>query len=185
MSLGQWCTFLPEASLFAILHIFGIVCVDRHTLINIRNHCITRSCRCIMYSGWISSGPGAFPAFRVLRALVISAGVNAWQSWSSTEGLCLCSRSRSCTFLEKALSWFLNVPLFTNAVATSDARGALACLVDDFFRPVSLLMLIVDQASLLEWVMLMLSTVSFHLSVLVLSRWSIICLLFPGFPLEW
>ena len=118
-----------------------------------------------MYSGWISSGPGAFPAFRVLRALVISAGVNAWQSWSSTEGVCLCSRSRSCTFLVKALSWFLNFPLFTKAVTTSDARGALVCLVEDFFRPVSLL--IVDQASLLEWVKLMLSTVSFHRSVLV------------------
>ena len=44
-----------------------------------------------MYSGWISSGPGAFPAFRVLRAVVISAGVNAWQSWSSTEGVPLFS----------------------------------------------------------------------------------------------
>ena len=65
--------------------------------------------------------------------MVISAGVNAWQSWSSTEGFCLCSRSRSCTFLVKVLSWFLNFPLFTDAVATSDARGALACLVDDFF----------------------------------------------------
>ena len=86
-----------------------------------------------MYSGWISSGPGAFPAFRVLRALVMSAGVNAWQSWSSTEGVCHCSRSRSCTFLVKALSCFLHFPLFTNAVATSDARGALVCLVDDFF----------------------------------------------------
>ena len=85
-----------------------------------------------MYSGWISSGPGAFPAFRVLRALVISAGVNAWQSWSPTEGVCLCSQSRSCTFPVKALSWFLNFPLFTNAVATSEARGGIS-----LFSPVA------------------------------------------------
>ena len=74
--------------------------------------------------------PGLVPFLLLgfLRALVISAGVNGWQSWSSTEGLCLCSRSRSCTFLVKGLSCFLNFPLFTSAVATSDARGALASL---------------------------------------------------------
>ena len=144
----------------------GTLAKERHLYMKCLSQSMRRGPAQESCSGWMLSGPGAFPDLSEPRPRFISAGVKAVVRPRSADGVLLTSFSLLLTAREKSLSGEVYLPLLMRMRAISSGVTGQVFFLE--VLPVSLL--IVCHAFRLECVKSMLSTTSLQLALRVASR---------------